>query len=337
MTQTRKDNSMTKLYQRLANAGFNRPFVRNIVMPEWWEDEIGETPAGYSQGVGLVARHLGLDVRTLYGDAGDIAYYNLGPKRFKKSLNVSEDDLNLAVCLAMRVAELAGYATPAPVNALPVSAKELRSHLLSLNTACVDLETLVEYCWTAGIPVLHINQFPAKAKKPQGLVVRIEGRPIIVLSDNHKSPAWIAFLLAHELGHVECGHLHDGEPHIDEDIEKKATSQEEREATAYGIEVLTGIPEIKYVGGPISTAGQLAKKAISQGKAGQIDPGALVLNYGKTTADWSRAMTALKSVEGDAEAAAIIRKRMSTALDWERLPEESQQFLRRMTGATPAE
>ena len=338
MSQTRRpDNSMRRLYQRLADVGFNRTFVKNVVLPEWWEDQIAETPAGYSQGVGLVARHLGLDVRTLYADSGDLAYYDLGPKRFKKNWNVSEDDLALAVCLAMRVAELAGFATPVPVSAPPTSARELRTALLSRSPACVNLAALVDYCWECGIPVLHVSQFPNKAKKPQGLVVRIEGRPVIVLSDNHKSPAWIAFLLAHELGHIGRGHLQDGEPHVDEDIQIKDTTQEEKEATAYGIEVLTGIPEIKYVGGPVTTAGQLATKAIAQGQTAQIDPAALVLNYGKTTGDWGRAMTALKSIEGNADASAIIRKRMVTELEWDRLPDESQDFLRRITGASPAE
>ena len=49
MTQTRKqDNPMTQLYRRLADAGFNRPFIKDVVLPDWWEDEIAETPVGTS-------------------------------------------------------------------------------------------------------------------------------------------------------------------------------------------------------------------------------------------------------------------------------------------------
>ena len=338
MTQTRKrENPMATLYQRLANVGFNRPFIKKIVLPEWWEDGIANTPAGFSQGVGLVARHLGLDVRTLYAGRGDLAYYDLGPKRFKKSLKVSEDDLTLAVCLAMRVAELAAYATPTPIASVPSSAQKLREALLALNPTCVNLESLISYCWKSGIPVLHISQFPNKAKKMQGLVVRIEGRPIIVLSDNHKSPAWIAFLLAHELGHVGRGHLHDGDPHIDEDIAKQADTQEEEEANAYAVALLTGTSNITHIANSNATTTQFATWAITQGKACQIDPGALVLNYGKTTGDWSGAMTALKSVENGVDSAAIIRTRMMKELNSECLPEESREFLYRMTGASTAE
>jgi hypothetical protein len=43
-------------------------------------------------------------------------------------------------------------------------------------------------------------------------VVRIEGRPVIVLSDNHKSTAWIAFLLAHEIGHIGQGKARQIDP-----------------------------------------------------------------------------------------------------------------------------
>ena len=338
MTQIRKPgNPMSLLYKRLADVGFNRPFIKKIVLPEWWEDEIANTPAGYSQGVGLVARHLGLDVRTLYADAGDLAYYDLGPKRFKKNLKLSEGELTLAVCLAMRVAEIAGYATPIPITDPPASAQELRKALLLRNPACVNLESLVDYCWECGIPVLHISQFPSKAKKMQGLVVRIEGRPVIVLSDNHKSPAWIAFLLAHEIGHVGRGHLHDSEPHVDEDIVKQADTHEEEEANAYAVELLTGTINIKHNDNAKPTAAHIATVATTQGKAQQIDPGALVLRYGKTSGNWSGAMTALKSIENDPDGAAIIRTRMMKELDAECLPEESREFLYRMTGASTAE
>jgi len=340
MNQTRRrDNPMTKLYQRLAGVGFNRPFVKNIVLPDWWEDEIAETPAGYSQGLGLVARHLGLDVRTLYADAGDLAYFDVGPKRFKKGLNVSEEDLALAVCLAMRVADFACHAAPAPTVPLAQSAAQLRTTLLEQHPACVDFGSLLDYCWKCGIPVIHIAEFPAGTKKMDGLVVRINGRPVIVLTKTSKFSSWLLFILAHEMGHIIRDVLRDDKGcdyYVDENVTGDGDA-EEREVNKFAVELLTGQPDSEYTASSNLTGKQLAASAARAGEAQQVDPGVVALNYARVKGHWGAAMNALNLLEPEADALALVRVKMRERLDWERLPEESQEFLRRITGVTTAE
>jgi hypothetical protein len=55
-------NPMTQLYSRLGGVGFPRKYLRKIVLPSWWDDEIAHNPAGYTEGLMLLSRNLGLDL-----------------------------------------------------------------------------------------------------------------------------------------------------------------------------------------------------------------------------------------------------------------------------------
>lgn len=334
MTQTKKHTQpMSKLYARLAEYGFNPKYVKEMILPEWWDDKIAENPAGYAEGVGLVARHLGLDIDVLEDHTQDLCYNHVGPRRFKKSQNVSEHELPLAECVALRAAKMACTAAPAPMETLATSAAQLRTLLLQRNSTSVDFSTLLDYCWQCGIPVLHVSKFPPSGKKMDGLAVRVSGRPAIVLAKNSKSLAWLLFLLAHELGHIICGHLRDAEPRVEEEGQSKEEDKEEQEANAFAVELLTGDAHSEYDSSTNLTAARLLSVARKYGEANQIDPGVIVLNYGRTKGHWGPAMTALKSIEPNADAPATVRAKMCQQLDWERLPEETQAFLMRITGA----
>ena len=53
---------MTQLYSRLGSVGFPRKYLREIVLPSWWDDEIAHNPAGYTEGLLLLSRNLDLDL-----------------------------------------------------------------------------------------------------------------------------------------------------------------------------------------------------------------------------------------------------------------------------------
>jgi hypothetical protein len=74
MTNTQNVNPMPRLIGRLADLGFPEDWIRSAVLPDWWDDEICDTPAGFAEGCAILARLLGLDCRSLrYGD-GPIAH-----------------------------------------------------------------------------------------------------------------------------------------------------------------------------------------------------------------------------------------------------------------------
>ena len=58
---------MKLYYKHLADLGFSEAFVKNEVLPEWWEDEIADNLAGYCELVSITCRKLKLnDARGFY-------------------------------------------------------------------------------------------------------------------------------------------------------------------------------------------------------------------------------------------------------------------------------
>ena len=70
---------MTQLYSRLDSVGFPRKYLREIVLPGWWDDEIAHNPAGYTEGLMLLSRNLGLDLASMQNEAVLVDLRNLGP------------------------------------------------------------------------------------------------------------------------------------------------------------------------------------------------------------------------------------------------------------------
>ena len=60
---------MTQLYSRIGNVGFPRKYLREVVLPGWWDDEIAHNPAGYAEGLLLLSRNLGLDLASMQNEA----------------------------------------------------------------------------------------------------------------------------------------------------------------------------------------------------------------------------------------------------------------------------
>ena len=77
----------------------------------------------------------------------------------------------------------------------------------------------------------------------------------------------------------------------------------------------------------------LAKNAISIGQRDLVDPGHIVLNYANSMGPsfFPVARAALRLIEPHADAVRLIRERMAENMDWSQLPEDSCEFLMRVT------
>ena len=213
------------------------------------------------------------------------------------------------------------------------TASEIRQTILA-RSRWVGFKTLLNYCWSLGIPVLHVNLFPPGAKRPDGFTLRLNGRPVIILCRNEKQPSWLLFILAHELGHQACGHVPENGALLDEQVKQNKPDQEETEANQFAIELLTGKAPTR-----ISTddrwpnAHKLAELAKEFGRRNHVDPGHVVLNYAHTMGDnfFAVARGALKVLYPEADAMETVRTKLAENLDWEMLPEDSSEFLMRIT------
>lgn len=329
---------MKRLYHRMSSIGLPRTFVRDTALPDWWDDSIGDNPAGLAEGILLLARHLGLELSTLQDENAAIALRDFGPCKFKKTIGTTDDDLAIARALGTRAAQLAATATQEPPQELPRTAEEIRLAILDRGRSCVDLPGLVEFCWSMGIPVVHVGRLPRGAKKMHGMAARFQGRPVIVLCKKDKPTAWLLFILAHELGHLALGHVSEEGVLIDQDIDNNESDAEEQEANRFAVTLLTSKPDCRFVAsGRWPNAEALAKDAHVIGAERHIDPGHVVLNYAHSMGPtfWGVANGALKILEPRANAPALIRRHLARRLDWSALPKESAEFLARVVEAEP--
>lgn len=329
---TAQPNPMQRLYARLSGAGFTRSFVKKHILPSWWDDDAAANPSGYSEALLLLSRHLGLNLASLQNNEGGISFSVTGTCKFKKSEKHSESDVELARSIAYRASVLATAATPSKLN-VPATASDIRQTILN-ESRWVSLENLTNYCWSIGVPVLHISVFPPETKKPDGMAVMVNGRPAIVICKNQKSSAWLLFIIAHELGHIVLGHVQNNGVLVDDHISEESKDAEEIAANRFAIQILTGSAERKYLAtGTWPDGPQLAHAARTIGHEQRVDPGHIVLNYAHSMnkSFFPVAQNALKILEPNANAPALIGKVMAEKLDWSQLPEDSNEFLMRIT------
>ncbi|MCY2965389.1 MAG: ImmA/IrrE family metallo-endopeptidase [Planctomycetota bacterium] len=327
-------NPMQALYRRLSQVGLSRKFVRETGLPGWWDDEIAANPAGLAQGLLLLSRHLGVELASLQDPAAPIVLRKFGVCKYKKREGVSEEDLALARVIATRAAQLVAEAITAPACLVPSDASEIRQTILDGGAPWVGLAELVDFCWSVGIPVLHVNQLPGNARRPDGFAARVNGRGVIVLCRRDKHSAWLLFILAHELGHLALGHIPQDGTLIDDHVDESGGDTEERDANAFAIELLAGNSERRYAaGGRWPNAAQLADVALQLGRRQMVDPGHIALNYahsmGKEFFPVGRA--ALNILAPNSNAIALVRDRLAASLDWSLIPEDSSEFLARVT------
>ena len=307
-------NPMKPLLRRLAAAGYKTAFVRRKVLPEWWEDDIAQNPAGYQQAVTLLSRNLSLDARSLQEEGGEIRRRALKHPKYKLKPTDTPEQVQAAACIAFRAAQLACRAMPEPPANPAASAIEIRSALLGNGPACIGFEALLDYCWRSGIPVLHVSAFPAGAHRPDALAAMVDGRHAIVLCKQTRYPAWLLFHLAHELGHIALGHLQGGDILVDEEV-KGDTDAEEAEANTFAVELLTGHKTRSYNYGSVNAA-QLANIVQAVGCDTEVSPGFIALGHARATGNWATANAALR----------IIRTRLRRDRNSPRPPAEKPRY-----------
>jgi hypothetical protein len=109
----------------------------------------------------------------------------------------------------------------------------------------LTLQDVVGDLWRRGIPVVPLDVLPAPSF--QGLVGIVENRPVILLGHKHDEPGRVAFVVAHEAGHVAAGDCAIDQPVVDEEEDVQDDTPIERRADQYATRVLVGgdiIPDI---------------------------------------------------------------------------------------------
>jgi hypothetical protein len=136
------------------------------------------------------------------------------------------------------------------------------------------------------------------------------------------------------------GHVAPGEILVDEELSEdsyvsKDNDLDERAADMFAIELLNGRQNATYtVSDNQLNFRELADTAYRYGKAHQIDPGHIVLNFANQSDKWDVGIAAAKVLQRDnPPASLVISEAMWGGIDPEALPMDTVEFLGRVTGS----
>lgn len=328
-------NPMKALRTRLSAAGVKPKFLNTVVLPSWWEDSIAATAGGFREAASYIAARLGFSLASLLDDKAALSYAHPSAVKYKKAKGVTAEDVSLATHYAVGAARsvAAALAEAAEVSVVPAP-EEWRQALQKISDKpWVCLRHILKSSWELGIPVIHLKNLPDGIKKPDALTTMVGERPVIVVMSGRKSPSWIAFIVAHELGHIHHKHLKAGQTLVDEKINHASDEKEEAQANDFAVRLLTGRPDLGLSSTRSMGIPQLATAAATFGQSYRIAPGVAALNYGFTTGEWPLAIGALSLLEKNDDAAKDLDKAMKKHLDLDALSDDSREWITRATQA----
>lgn len=338
------NRALTDMFRGLKDLGLTKAQVTSL-LPTWWSPEMAATEAGLWETALLLGRRLGIDspalvsgqVRPLDGIEGT---------RYKHTVRVTPLQLRAATLMATSLARAVVGSMPAGERPLPESARAIRESVLSDPGAVISFDTLVDYCWSHGVPVIPLPNLPRGVKKMDAAAIRVDGRPAIVIAIRNNSKAWLSFLLAHELGHLCRGHIARNGSIVEGSISDSAdfdvgdeTDKQEMEANAFAHELMGGreIDRIIETWSRGLPAVSLARSALADAQALRTAPGHLVLRHAFLSRQWPEARSALNFLADDLDAQASLVRRLSQEIDTSSLADDLQEYVELLTGVTPRE
>jgi len=327
------------LYDNLKAFGLTRAQVRKL-LPQWWSPEAETSPDGYAELCGLISRRLSLDFgQLLNGDV--VRKSNATGLAYKHSAAATPQSLQGATSIAISLAEAVNAAMGDRPADLPVKAAQFARRIRVANNDIVSLEGLIRICWESGIPVVPMPNLPVGVRKMDGAVISTAHRPVIIISKKRTSRAWLAFILAHELGHIGCGHLLKSGSIIDVSLQEQTTfeaessnDKQEREADRYALELLGGQAADDAVSGWSSWISpvEIAVKAREAHRAVHVESGHLILRYAFQSKRWSECMTAMNFLSEDANAEALMLSALADNLDLDLIADDLKDLVMQVTG-----
>lgn len=309
------------------------------ILPEW-SDTAFESMSGIIELKTFLSRNAGLR----FDADGKLVAKELPAACFKTNRSISAEQVVAARSLSTACARLISRATNTSYSEFSESADDLRQSILRLtNESCwITLPRLLDACWSRGIPVLYLPALPVSGRKMDGMVTYAEGRPAIILTKKVPHPDWLLFLLAHEVGHIACGHLpeKEGEAVVDEtvDVGKNETrDQQEVEANRFATHLLAPAGKEVTISGRLPNAAQLADRATAFANENGMPPGYVILNAvhnsivngQKPFALGQAALKRLPNPENTAEQ--LCREALRRHIVKERLRDDSIDFLDKLS------
>lgn len=323
------------LRQRLRKAGIAPKAIR-AVWPTWWSEEAQTSRSAVVELHYTIARRLGISPQSLFDD-GAPQFLWKDTAKFKNVGAQTEEELAALTSFSVAVGQavlsgLAGESLELPTPSA------LRDALLSGGRS-VDLRALLDLCWAIGIPVVQLALFPLGRKRMHAVTVRVHGRYAVLVGRESGYGAQVAYIVAHELGHIAHQHLAEASALVEaDDPITRDGDDEEHAADSYALELLTGDARtVVEASDPEFTASQLADVALRAAPELAIDPGVLALCLGHSSGRWRQAFGALKVIQrGKQDVGSFINGIARHQLAWPDLTLDTREFLEAALGFNDA-
>ncbi len=330
------------LTREFAAVGLSKDAIQ--ALPEWWEEAVGH-PSGVYEVRGFAAKHFGLEI----GPNGQLRQRLMPHACFKTRIGTDITEVASARALATAVASIIAAATVQPLSVSSTAsivasslppAVDIRHAVLGSGRPWVGLSDLLGVCWGAGIPVVYLPSLPVSKPKMEGMVTFCGGRPVILVTTRKaEQPAWMLFVLAHEMGHVALGHLdqRNGGTIMDESVSEDDTGladPQEVAANVYALHLLNG-ETTDITLGHLMKPTILAEAAVRYGREHGIDPGHVVLKAVRNTSvngrsPWGLGANALKLLDHEASSSVLCRDALRRNVNLDALSDDSFEFLERL-------
>lgn len=320
--------SYKNLMRRLAGAGFTREFARVAVLPEWW-DQPCETDERLLDDVEIrVARFLGAPLEVVRNPGAPLVAPAYAGAQLRRVRDINRDRLGPAIHAALNIgAAVIRNSALSPLRLPPADPLVWRNEI-SRPKSVINLEDLLADAWQRGIPILHVEALPAPSF--QGIACIVEGRPVVLICHDLDEPGRLAFIIAHEIGHIANGDCAPGQPVVDEEEEIPDDAEIEKRADAFATAVLTGGVSIP----PVSATGfrDLAQKAVEIEQGSGVDASAVVWSWARRSGDYQTAMMAAKALYRTRGGKRAIRTYVDRYLKLDEASDSDRALLRCMSG-----
>lgn len=315
---------------RLSSAGFKSDFVEPAILPDWWDASCDGDVNLLPDIEVRVARFLGAPLAAVRDPNSTLRQPTYASAQLRRVKDIDRDRLGPAIHSALSIAAAAIRVLRAPVEPQPPPANAERwRELMGRAGRHVTLDDVVGDLWARGIPVLPLDVLP----KPgfQGLAGVVEGRPVILLGQKFDEPGRIAFLAAHEAGHIATGDCSAERPVVDEDESVEDDGDIEQRADAFARGLLVGAAAAPALDAAVDFRA-LANAASDIEQRTGADAGVLIFAWAARTRDFAKATQAVKALYRFRGGRAALRRHFDQHVDVEAASDTDRALLRCVYG-----
>ena len=325
-------HSFNTLMRRLSRAGFKQQFVAAALMPEWWEESYSHDPTVLPEVEVRVARFLNVPLAEVKNADVSLMPPSYGRAQLRRVGDIDRNRLGPAIHAAMQVARavVRNMRSARPVDTSIDDALRWRQLLKSGEGTSVQLEDILGNLWAKGIPVVPLNILPTP--NFQGLACVVDERPVIVLGHRYDEPGRVAYIVAHEAGHIAAGDCSADVPVLDRDEAIRDDSDMERAADCFAKCLLVGQEDVAIPEGADVDAKGLAQQAVNLERQTGADASLIIFSWAARTLNYAAATMAVKALYRSVGARRKVRNLFDQYVDLDSAAESDRALLRCLDG-----